>query len=393
MTQNRSNQSELDDLLGNPFGMEPMKEEVNLTKREDGRPVALMERLTKDEQEKARELAKQIPAGNYEAILTYGANAQNQLGQFSHKMLDHVQQKDIGPVGDVLHDLMKKLQELNPEELSQEKRSGLRKLFAKAKYSVQEMMTKYQKLSTQVDRISVQLDHSKRGLLEDVQMLEQLYDQNKTYFQALNVYIAAAELKRDEILNETIPALRKKAEQSNDQMAYQEVNDMAQFLDRLEKRLYDLQLSRQITIQSAPQIRMIQQTNQTLAEKIQSSIMTSIPLWKNQIAIALTLNRQMKAVEAQKQVTSTTNELLLKNSEMLKLNSIETAKENERGLVEIETLKQTQENLLTTIEETLRIQSEGRKNRKAAEIEIGRMEEDLKQRLLSIQDDREGSRP
>ncbi|MGK7378154.1 toxic anion resistance protein [Planococcus sp. 1R117A] len=389
MTENRSNQSELDDLLGNPFGMEPVKQEVNLAKS-DGQPVALMERLTKDEQEKARELAKQIPAGNYEAILTYGANAQNQLSQFSHKMLDHVQSKDIGPVGDVLNDLMKKLQELNPEELSQSKRSGLRKLFAKAKYSVQEMMTKYQKLSTQVDRISIQLDHSKRGLLEDVQMLEQLYDQNKTYFQALNVYIAAAELKRDEILNDTIPALRRRAEQSNDQMAYQEVNDMAQFLDRLEKRLYDLQLSRQITIQSAPQIRMIQQTNQTLAEKIQSSIMTSIPLWKNQIAIALTLNRQMKAVEAQKQVTATTNELLLKNSEMLKVNSIETAKENERGIVEIETLKQTQENLLNTIEETLRIQAEGRKNRKAAELEIGRMEEDLKQRLLSIQDDREG---
>ncbi|MFD1862723.1 toxic anion resistance protein [Planococcus chinensis] len=391
MTQNRSNQSELDDLLGNPFGIEPIAKEAPLAKQEDGRPVALMERLTKEEQEKARELASQIPAGNYEAILTYGANAQNQLSQFSHKMLDHVQSKDIGPVGDVLNDLMKKLKELNPEELSQQKR-GLRKIFAKAKSSVQEMMTKYQKLSTQVDRISIQLDHSKRGLLEDVQMLEQLYDQNKTYFQALNVYIAAAELKRDEILQETIPALRKKAEQSNDQMAYQEVNDMAQFLDRLEKRLYDLQLSRQITIQSAPQIRMIQQTNQTLAEKIQSSIMTSIPLWKNQIAIALTLNRQMKAVEAQKQVTATTNELLLKNSEMLKVNSIETAKENERGIVEIETLKQTQENLLNTIEETLRIQAEGRKNRKAAEIEIGRMEEDLKQRLLSIQDDREGHR-
>ncbi|MBB5178595.1 uncharacterized protein YaaN involved in tellurite resistance [Planomicrobium koreense] len=390
MTQNRSNQSELDDLLGNPFGMEAVKEESNLPASEAGKPQALMERLTKDEQAKARELAKQIPAGNYEAILTYGANAQNQLSQFSHKMLDHVQSKEIGPVGDVLNDLMKKLQELNPEELSQKKRGGIRKIFAKAKYSVQEMMTKYQKLSTQVDRISIQLDHSKRGLLDDVQMLEQLYDQNKTYFQALNVYIAAAELKRDEILTETIPALRKKAEASNDQMAYQEVNDMAQFLDRLEKRLYDLQLSRQITIQSAPQIRMIQQTNQTLAEKIQSSIMTSIPLWKNQIAIALTLNRQMKAVEAQKQVTATTNELLLKNSEMLKVNSIETAKENERGIVEIETLKQTQENLLNTIEETLRIQAEGRKNRKAAEIEIGRMEEDLKQRLLAIQDDREG---
>ena len=391
MTQNRSTQSDLDDLLGTPFGMQPAPEELEIAQKETGRPVALMERLTEEEQEKARQLSKQIPAGDYEAILTYGANAQNQLSQFSHRMLEHVQKKDIGPVGDVLHDLMKKLNELNPEELSQGKRSGIRKLFSKAKYSIQEMMTKYQKLSTQVDRIGIQLEHSKRGLLEDVQMLEQLYEQNKTYFQALNVYIAAAELKRDEILNETIPALRKKAEASNDQMAYQEVNDMMQFVDRLEKRLYDLQLSRQITIQSAPQIRMIQQTNQTLAEKIQASIMTSIPLWKNQIAIALTLNRQTKAVEAQKQVTSTTNDLLLKNSEMLKVNSIETAKENERGLVEIETLKQTQENLLETIEETLRIQAEGRSKRKAAELEIGKMEEDLKQRLLTIRDDREGS--
>ncbi|WP_404333595.1 toxic anion resistance protein [Planococcus rifietoensis] len=387
MTNNQT-RNELDELLGTPFGMEETAQQTQLAQTE-GQPVALLDRLSAEEQEKARELTKQIPTGNREAILTYGANAQNQLSQFSHKMLDHVQRKDIGPVGDVLHDLMKKLEQLNPEELTQKKQKGLRKVFNRAKYSVQEMMSKYQKLSTQVDRISVQLDHSKRGLLEDVQMLEQLYDQNKTYFQALNVYIAAAEIKRDEIMNETIPALRKKAEASNDQMAYQEVNDMVQYVDRLEKRLYDLQLSRQITIQSAPQIRMIQQTNQTLAEKIQSSIMTSIPLWKNQIAIALTLNKQMKAVEAQKQVTATTNDLLLKNSEMLKMNSIETARENERGIVEIETLKQTQENLLETIEETLKIQAEGRRNRKAAELEIGRMEEDLKQRLLAIHDGQE----
>ncbi|WP_407951629.1 toxic anion resistance protein [Planococcus sp. A6] len=387
MTNNQT-RNELDELLGTPFGMEEASSQTQLAQT-DGQPVALLDRLSAEEQEKARELAKQIPTGNREAILTYGANAQNQLSQFSHKMLDHVQRKDIGPVGDVLHDLMKKLEQLNPEELTQKKQKGLRKVFNRAKYSVQEMMSKYQKLSTQVDRISIQLDHSKRGLLEDVQMLEQLYDQNKTYFQALNVYIAAAEIKRDEIMNETIPALRKKAEASNDQMAYQEVNDMVQYVDRLEKRLYDLQLSRQITIQSAPQIRMIQQTNQTLAEKIQSSIMTSIPLWKNQIAIALTLNKQMKAVEAQKQVTATTNDLLLKNSEMLKMNSIETARENERGIVEIETLKQTQENLLETIEETLKIQAEGRRNRKAAELEIGRMEEDLKQRLLAIHDGQE----
>jgi len=390
MTENQStpNQTKtLDDLLNSPFDLQPLMSTKETVKEEI--PVKLLDRLSDEEKQKAQALASQIPAGNYEAILTYGANAQTELSQFSHQMLDHVQKKDIGPVGDILKDLMDKLGQLNPEELTTQKKSGIKRLFGKVTRSVQELMTKYQKLSTQIDRIGIQLEHSKRGLIEDVHMLDKLYDQNKAYFQALNVYIAAAEIKRDEILSETIPNLRRKAELSSDQMAYQEVNDMAQFLDRLEKRLYDLQLSRQITIQSAPQIRMIQQTNQTLAEKIQSSIMTSIPLWKNQIAIALTLNRQLKAVEAQKQVTKTTNDLLLKNSEMLKMNSIETAKENERGIVEIETLKQTQENLLQTIEETLRIQADGRVKRKAAEVEISRMEEQLKQRLLIVHQEQE----
>ncbi|MGG0668078.1 toxic anion resistance protein [Lederbergia citrisecunda] len=389
MTENNVTNSEvktMDDLLDNPFNMnEPLLPKEMQTEQSTGKvAVKLLDRLSPEEQEKAKQLADQIPVGNYEAIITYGANAQNQLSSFSHKMLDHVQSKDIGPVGDVLSDLMGKLSEIDPEDLTEKKKSGLSRLFGKAKRSIQEMMTKYQKLSTQIDRIGVQLEHSKRGLLEDVQMLDSLYEQNKTYFQALNVYIAAAELKRDEIANVIIPEMQRKAELSNDQMAFQEVNDMGQFLDRLEKRLYDLQLSRQITIQSAPQIRMIQQTNQTLAEKIQSSIMTSIPLWKNQIAIALTLNRQRKAVESQRLVTKTTNDLLLKNSEMLKVNSIETAKENERGIVEIDTLKKTQENLIQTIEETLVIQADGRVKRKAAEVEIARMEEELKQRLLAV---------
>lgn len=389
MTENNLTNSEvktMDDLLDNPFNMnEPLLPKEMQTEQTKGQvAVKLMDRLSPEEQEKAKQLAEQIPVGNYEAIITYGANAQNELSRFSHKMLDHVQSKDIGPVGDVLSDLMGKLSEIDPEDLSEKKKSGLSRLFSRATRSIQEMMTKYQKLSTQIDRIGVQLEHSKRGLLEDVQMLDNLYEQNKTYFQALNVYIAAAELKRDEIANVIIPEMQRKAELSNDQMAFQEVNDMGQFLDRLEKRLYDLQLSRQITIQSAPQIRMIQQTNQTLAEKIQSSIMTSIPLWKNQIAIALTLNRQRKAVESQRLVTKTTNDLLLKNSEMLKVNSIETAKENERGIIEIDTLKKTQENLIQTIEETLVIQADGRAKRKAAEVEIARMEEELKQRLLAV---------
>lgn len=382
MTQDQTNHQTdylLDELL-----MEPVQQQSVQTN--EAAPVKLMERLTEEEQSKAKQLATQIPVGDYESILIYGATAQNELTKFSHQMLDHVQKKDIGPVGDILGDLMKKLNEINPEDLNQQEKKGIRKLFSKMNRSLQEVMTRYQKLSTQVDRIGIQLEHSKRGLVEDVRMLDKLYDQNKNYFKALNIYIAAAELKRDEIVTNVIPELRRKAEQSNDQMAFQEVHDMTQFVDRLEKRIYDLQLSRQITIQSAPQIRMIQQTNQTLAEKIQSSIMTSIPLWKNQIAIALTLNRQQKAVSAQRQVTATTNDLLLKNSEMLKVNSIETAKENERGIVEIDTLKKTQENLLQTIEETLQIQADGRMKRKAAELEIARMEDELKNRLLQIQE-------
>ncbi|GKV65798.1 MULTISPECIES: toxic anion resistance protein [Sporosarcina] len=384
--KNTQAETTMDDLLDNPFDLDAslLPKEMESTLAESTSSTKLIDRLTEEEQVKAKQLAAQIPVGNYEAVITYGANAQNELSRFSHKMLDHVQSKDIGPVGDVLNELMNKLSEIDPDDLSEKKKSGLGRLFGKATRSVQEMMTRYQKLGTQIDKIGVQLEHSKRGLMDDVKMLDSLYEQNKTYFQALNVYIAAAELKVEEINQTIIPELHKKAQQSNDQMMVQEVNDMAQFVDRLEKRLYDLQLSRQITIQSAPQIRMIQQTNQTLAEKIQASIMTSIPLWKNQIAIALTLNRQAKAVESQKLVTKTTNDLLLRNSEMLKVNSIETAKENEKGIIEIDTLKKTQENLIQTIEETLVIQADGRAKRKSAEIEIARMEEDLKTRLLSV---------
>lgn len=390
---NHTEETTMDDLLNNPFDMDTslLPQEMEQTLAEKEVQTKLIERLTPDEQNKAKQLASQIPVGNYEAIITYGANAQNELSRFSHKMLDHVQSKDAGPVGEVLNELMNKLSEIDPDELSDKKKSGLSRLFSKAARPVQEMLTKYQKLGTQIDKIGVQLDHSKRGLLDDVRMLDQLYEQNKTYFQALNVYIAAAELKIEEINETLIPELHQKAKDSDDQMMVQEVNDMVQFVDRLEKRLYDLQLSRQITIQSAPQIRMIQQTNQTLAEKIQSSIMTAIPLWKNQIAIALTLNNQQKAVESQKLVTKTTNDLLLRNSEMLKMNSIETAKENEKGIIEIDTLKKTQENLIQTIEETLVIQADGRAKRKAAESEIARMEEELKHRLLAVYDKTKGA--
>jgi uncharacterized protein YaaN involved in tellurite resistance len=370
----------MDDLLANPFGE---NKKSNLT-AEENKQIRLIDVLPEENKEKAYQLAKQIDPTNHQTMITYGAPAQAKLHSFSNTMLEHVKKKDTGQIGEIIGDLMRKLQDVNPEELKSTKPTLIGRMFGKISGSVQEVLSKYQKTGAQIDRISVKLDGSKNVLMSDIVMLEKLYENNKEYFQALNVYIAAGELKLDELNQVTIPEMRKVAEQTNDQMKFQEVNDMVQFADRLDKRVHDLKLSREITIQSAPQIRLIQNTNQALVEKIQSSIMTAIPLWKNQVAIALTLIRQRNAVEAQKQVSKTTNELLLKNAEMLKTNTIETAKENERGLIDIETLKKTQENLLSTLEETLRIQEEGRMKRRLAEEELATMEIGLRQKLLEI---------
>jgi uncharacterized protein YaaN involved in tellurite resistance len=370
----------MDDLLANPFGG---NKESNIT-AEENKQIRLIDVLPEENKEKAYQLAKQIDPTNHQTMITYGAPAQAKLHSFSNTMLEHVKKKDTGQIGEIIGDLMRKLQDVNPEELKSTKPTLIGRMFGKISGSVQEVLSKYQKTGAQIDRISVKLDGSKNVLMSDIVMLEKLYENNKEYFQALNVYIAAGELKLDELNQVTIPEMRKVAEQTNDQMKFQEVNDMVQFADRLDKRVHDLKLSREITIQSAPQIRLIQNTNQALVEKIQSSIMTAIPLWKNQVAIALTLIRQRNAVEAQKQVSKTTNELLLKNAEMLKTNTIETAKENERGLIDIETLKKTQENLLSTLEETLRIQEEGRMKRRLAEEELATMEIGLRQKLLEI---------
>ncbi|WP_042349205.1 toxic anion resistance protein [Bacillus massiliigorillae] len=374
----------LDDLLSNPFGDDSsVSPVVEANYDATPKPKRLVDVLPQENRERAVQLAEQIDPTDFKAMMMYGTQAQTKLTSFSHAMLDQVQKKDIGEIGDILGDLMKRLESVRPDELG-EKRGMISRFFGKIQSSIQETLSKYQKTSVQIDRIAVQLTHAKNGLLTDIGMLEQLYEKNKDYFHALNIYIAAAELKMAELNEKVIPELRRKAEATGDQMAVQEVNDMMQFMDRLEKRMHDLQLSRQITIQTAPQIRLIQNTNQTLAEKIQSSIMTAIPLWKNQVAIALALLRQQSAVNAQNQVAKTTNELLLKNSEMLKVNTIETAKANERGLVDIETLKKTQENLITALEETMRIQAEGRIKRQQAQIELTNMEEDLKHRLLNL---------
>lgn len=371
----------LDELLSNPFGEEEL---VVKNEPDSAKPAKLLDVLPEENRQKAIQLAEQIDPKNQQAIALYGTQAQSKLLNFSHSMLDHVQKKDTGEIGQIIGDLMKKLEQVSPDALKPEKRGLISKMFGKISNSVQEVLTKYQKTGVQIDRISVKLDHSKTGLLQDIQVLEQLYEQNKEYFHALNVYIAAGELKLEELQTKTIPELKKKAELTQDQMAFQEVNDLMQFADRLEKRTHDLVLSRQITMQSAPQIRLIQSANQALVEKIQSSITTAIPLWKNQVAIALTLLRQKDAVEAQKLVSKTTNDLLLKNAEMLKVNTVETAKENERGLVDVDTLKKVQDHLVSTLEETLRIQAEGRAKRLQAEQDLAMMETDLKKKLAGM---------
>jgi uncharacterized protein YaaN involved in tellurite resistance len=376
----------MDDILTNPFGDTPELQMQPSPQLNNSKPVKLIDVIPEENRQRAYQLAEQIDPKNHQAMIQYGTQAQGKLLTFSHAMLEHVQKKDIGEVGEIINDLMKHLNDMNPEELSSEKQSFFARMFGKISGSVQEILSKYQKTGAQIDRISVKLDRSKNVLLSDIGMLEKLYETNKEYFNALNIYIAAGELKLEELHEKTIPQLKREAEASQDQMKFQEVNDMIQFADRLDKRLYDLKLSREITIQSAPQIRLIQNTNQALVEKIQSSIVTAIPLWKNQVAIALTLIRQRHAVEAQKQVSKTTNELLLKNAEMLKTNTIETAKENERGIVDIETLKKTQENLITTLEETLRIQEEGRTKRRQAEQDLATMENELRLKLLEIKD-------
>ena len=332
--------------------------------------------------------AEQIDVTNAQSVMMYGSAAQQKLGEFSHSMLNHVQNQDTGEIGDTLNDLMYRLNEANPEDLRAEDSNVFKKIFGRVKKSIYEMTAKYQKIGAQIDKISVKLDKEKAGLLNDNLMLEQLYTKNKDYFDALNIYIAAGELKIDELLNTLIPEAVKKAETSTNQMDVQTVNDLNQFLDRLEKRTHDLKLARQMTIQQAPQIRLIQNTNQALAEKIQSSINMAIPLWKNQIAIALTLLRQKDAVTAQRQVSETTNDLMKKNSEMLKISSIETAKENERGIIDIETLQQTQNDLIETLQETLQIQQDGRVKRKEAERELSVMETSLRDKLLELTTDK-----
>lgn len=294
--------------------------------------------------------------------------------------------KDGGDAGKLLSDLMQNVRKMDPDMLQPEKKSFVDNLplIGRAKKKAENYKLQFEKMNVYLEEVIHNLDRAKFGLMKDITMLDQMYDKNKRYFEELNVYIAAGETKLDHVREYEIAPLRHEVEVSKDQVKLQQLNDMIQLADRFEKKLHDLKLSRTISLQMAPQIRVIQQNNQILAEKIESAVVNTIPLWKNQVVLALSLTRQKTALRMQQDVTKTTNQLLEQNSKMLKDSSIEIAQENEKGIVSVESLKVAHENLLSTLDETLRIQQEGKQKRRDAERELDRMEHELKEKVIEI---------
>lgn len=363
-------------------------EPVSLTTQESVSEIqpqnaqSLLSQLSPENQKKAHEIANQLNIMDSTQIMQYGIGAQNKISNFSESILSKVKSKDAGYSGEMMTQLMLKVNDIDIDSLNEEK-GFFQKIFRGPAKSAKQFIASYDKVSNQIDAIVDELDNARITMLKDIHTLDTLYQKNLEYLDELNVYIAAGNLKLQELNENLIPQAQAKAQTSGDPIDAQNASDLIQLANRFEKKVHDLQLSRMISIQTAPQIRLIQNNDHILADKIQTSILNTIPLWKNQIVIAIGLFRQGKALEMQKNVNQTTNELLLKNSEMLKTNTIEVAKESEKGIVEIETLKKVNSDLISTIEETIQIQKEGKLKRQEAERELQKIEEELKQKLIS----------
>lgn len=335
--------------------------------------------LQEDQIQKAKEIAAQIKTEDSQAVVSFGIGAQKEISDFADNVLEQIRSKDAGFVGEILTNLVTNIKDLDVDGLNPVKKGWFGSIAA----SVKKFLVKYDKLDTQIEKIVNELDSARVNLLRDITLLDNMFSMNEQYLKNLDIFIAAGQIKLQEFKNDILPVAKLKAENSNDPMVVQGYNDLVQFVDRFEKKVHDLILSRMIAVQTAPQIRLIQSGDQTLVEKIQSSILNTIPLWKNQIVIAITIFRQKKALEAQKKVTDATNDLLRRNSEMLKQGTISVAKENERGIVDIETLKKTNADLISTIEEVIKIQAEGRTKRQTVEQELVKLESELKNTLTS----------
>lgn len=339
------------------------------------------ESLTEEEKSVVQEFSKKIDITNSTQVLQYGISAQKKISGFSESALNNVRAKDMGEVGEMLSHLLVELKDFNEEDKQQR---GFLGLFNKGNRKIENYKSKYSSVEKNVDRIVQELEKHKMILLRDVTMMDKMYDMNLNYYKELTLYIMAGKQKLAEVQNIELPALQKKAQESGRAEDAQTANYLADMCNRFEKKLHDLDLTRTISLQMGPQIRLVQSNDSMMVEKIQTSIVNTIPLWKNQMVLTLGLAHSQQAIQAQREVTDMTNQLLRKNADTLKMSTIEAAKESERGIVDIETLRHTNESLISTLDEVLRIQDEGRAKRRDAEVELKRIENELKTKLLEI---------
>ena len=353
---------------------EPVKKEAE--------PVEMDERLLTEEEKRAvEEFSKKIDIGDSNLVLQYGAAAQKNIASFSENALSSVRTKDLGEIGKSLSELVVELKGFGQDE---EEKKGLFGLFKKGGSKIESLKAQYAKVETNVDRIAHELEQHQVTLLKDVAMFDQMYELNLKYYKELTMYILAGKKRLAAVRSGELEELRKQAEASGAQEDAQRYNDMVQMCERFEKKLHDLELTRMISIQMGPQTRLLQNNDTLMVEKIQSSLVNTIPLWKSQMVLALGMEHSRQATAAQSAVTEMTNDLLKKNAEMLKTGTVATAKEAERSIVDIETLKHTNEQLISTLDEVAKIQQEGAQKRRDAEVELARIESELKTKLREL---------
>ena len=343
---------------------------------------AQVEELSPEQKARVEEVKNSIDLMDSQAALQYGVGAQRNISSFSDNILTQVRSKDSGYVGELMSDLVLKVKEVDVDGLDEGFWDKI-PFLKNASRAVKKFMQRYEKLEVQIDRIEQQLDQARMQMLKDITMFDGLYEKNLEYFRELQIYIAAGEEKLQELQETTLPQLRAEAAAKGDAMSAQVVRDFEDTVNRFEKKIHDLKLSKTVAIQTAPQIRLIQNNDKMLVDKIQTAILSTIPLWKSQIVIALGLHRQESVLKMQRSVSDATNTLLTKNAELLRQNSTEVARESERGIVDLQTLKKVNADLISTIEETIKIQQEGRAARQNAETELLSIEQKLKEALLT----------
>ena len=363
-----------------PFQTAEEKQEPAVVEEKKEEVIAEENVLSEEERQMAEKFAEQIDLTNSNMILQYGAGTQKKMADFSESALENVRTKDLGEVGNLLSGVVKELKSFDEEE-----EKGFLGIFKKSSNKLTAMKTKYAKAETNVNQICKVLESHLVQLMKDVALLDKMYELNLTYYKELTMYIVAGKKKLNEVRNGELQDLLQKAQTTGLAEDAQAAKDLDSMCNRFEKKLHDLELARQISMQTAPQIRLVQGNDTLMVEKIQSTIVNTIPLWKSQMVLGLGVEHSAQAAAAQREVTNMTNELLKKNAEKLKMATIDTVKESERGIVDIETLKQTNESLISTLDEVMHIQQEGREKRKAAEQEMQKLELDLKQKLLQIQ--------